>query len=161
MLSVELTSPIGLPLSPGIVPSMSVLCSGSACSQNNTIQQLFCLKIKWKKIVIVSSNSVLSKILVLFQLCSIAISESNVIMLPSHEYVFLYCQSWQWWCTEHKFAVTLWCVESIVAACDPPCLNGGTCYSKQDPLEPSSKLYMCYCTEGFHGLSCEKERGRH
>ena len=49
--------------------------------------------------------------------------------------------------------------ESIVAACDPPCLNGGTCYSQQDPLKPGTKVYLCYCTEAFHGLSCEKERG--
>jgi len=55
--------------------------------------------------------------------------------------------------------VTLCITESKVAACDPPCMNGGTCYSEHDHFTPGSKIYLCYCTEAFHGLSCEKERG--
>lgn len=48
--------------------------------------------------------------------------------------------------------------ESVVSACDPPCLNGGTCYAKS--LNETYKMYLCSCTEAFYGDSCEKERGR-
>ena len=48
--------------------------------------------------------------------------------------------------------------ETVIPACDPPCLNGGTCYS--EAITNTSTVYLCFCTEAFYGDSCEKQRGQ-
>ena len=49
--------------------------------------------------------------------------------------------------------------ESIIDKCNPPCQNGGTCYTGQNLFKSNTVSTRCFCTEAYYGNTCQHNRG--